>query len=83
MIKCKEGHVEFHGFPWTVYADMAIIVKGYISNFGEDEFERVLKSAMTIEEDMIKTSKETKLSEEDKKMLDICNILERMAMEDD
>ena len=85
MIKCKEGHVEFIGFPWTIIADMSCVVEAFTKKFGNDAFEEALKLAMTSASELNDMANESKdrMDEESKKLFEIFGALERMAMEDD
>ncbi len=85
MIKCNKGAVKFAGFPWTVTAEMSVIVKQFINEFGNDAFEKVLKLAMATDAEINerRIEAEGRMSDEAKKLFYICNLLERMAMKDD
>ena len=85
MIKCTKGEVEIQGFPWTVMAEMVAIVKTVIKEYGDDAFEEILKFAMATDDDIKKRAEKARerMDPKHKKMLAFCNLLERMATEDD
>ena len=85
MIKCVKGKAEIQGFPWTVMAEMVVIVRTVIKEYGNDAFEQILRLAMATDDDIEKMAEKAKgcMEPKDRKMLAFCDLLERMAMKDD
>lgn len=69
MIKSNLGEVTFKGNEVVIGADMAVIMRGYIDNFGFDKFTTLVKIAVKPQEEIERKIAGMEMTEELKALI--------------